>query len=332
VTSRLRATLVALGLLAATPFGLIASDPSRDRTGAASLNFPADRPGIAPAPLEHYVSEGARLGLRRYPSGRGDGPLLVFVHGSGWHGLAYDALARRIAETGAADVILPDLRGHGPAPQRRGDLDDTGQLERDLATLIAQERRPGQRVVLGGHSSGGGLVLRLAGGPHGGVIDAAILLAPYLGHAAPTTRPGSGGWAEARVRRIVGLSILNGLGIHALDHLPVLDFAFPRAAFDGPLGATATRSYSHRMAMGFAPRADYAADIARLPPFLLVAGAEDEAFVAAAYAPTMAEANAAGRYVLLPGTGHLGVIDAEGTLAAILGFLGPGGTLNPPGR
>ncbi|MEO0495771.1 MAG: alpha/beta fold hydrolase [Pseudomonadota bacterium] len=277
------------------------SDPSRDRTGEGSLDFTQIKmAGSEPPPLTYFTgANGSQLGVRKYSADRAQAPLVVLLHGSGWHGLGYHSLAARIANANLADVLLPDLRGHGPNPERRGDIDYIGQLEDDLHALIEAQRSPGQKVVMAGHSSGGGLAIRYAGGQFGGDLDGAILLAPFLKHDAPTTRPASGGWAQARVRRIIGLSMLNTVGITALNHLKIVDFAFPKAVLEGPLGHTATRAYSYTMNRSYAPRSDYLGDVARLPKFLLVVGRDDEAFVADAYEGTLSAVNAKGQYVLL---------------------------------
>lgn len=304
--------------------GLILSDRPQPDLRAADgqgLRFDVMAAAAPDVPLQHWTArDGARLGYRQWSSRRDGAPLVVAVHGSGWHGGQFRALGARLAAEGLADVVAPDLRGHGPAPQRRGDLDHIGQFEEDLADLIAAVARPGQRVVVLGHSSGGGLVVRMAGGPYGALMQGAVLLAPFLQHDAPTARPGSGGWARVMVRRIVGLSVLNALRIRALNHLPVIQFRFPASVLDGPSGAEATRAYSYRLNTSYAPRRDWRRDVAGLPPFLLVAGQDDEAFVATAYEPAMAPANPNGRYRLVP-AGHLDVVDSPDTFDAIRTWL-----------
>lgn len=276
--------------------------------------------GPPPAGLSHVpMRDGLKLPVRLYPSVAAAAPLVVLVHGSGWHGLQFDTLARALQPL--ADVVVPDLRGHGQAPATRGDVGYIGQLEDDLADLITARRKPGQKVVLAGHSSGGGLVVRMAGGPHGQGIDAAVLLAPFLKYNAPTTRPNSGGWAHPLSRRIIGLSMLNMLRITALNHMTVIEFAFPAAVLDGPMGATATRAYSFALNTSYAPRGDYLADIARLPVFLLIAGTADEAFVADGYQPLMAGVNDKGTYRLIDGVSHLDVVNAPQTVVAFRAFL-----------
>ncbi len=271
------------------------------------------------APLQTIpMRDGYDLKVRTY-GGADDVPLLVLLHGSGWHGLQFDKLGKALE--GYADVIVPDLRGHGTAPGRRGDVDYIGQLEDDLADMINAVVKPGQKVIMAGHSSGGGLVVRFAGGEHGEMLDGAVLMAPYLKHNAPTTRPNSGGWAHVLTRRIIGLSILNTFQIKALNHLPIIQFNMPQVVLDGPLGDTVTVAYSHRLNTSYAPRSKYLEDVAALPPFVLLAGGADEAFIAQEFAPTMGAVTDKGRYELMTGATHLDIVDDPRTRAVMEGFL-----------
>lgn len=63
--------------------------------------------------------------------------------------MQFHRLANQLSEHGW--VAVPDLRGHGVSPERRGDVDHIGQLEEDLADLIDQLRQGGQTVTLIGH-------------------------------------------------------------------------------------------------------------------------------------------------------------------------------------
>lgn len=306
-------------------FGLILSQSPTDTVSGDTIDFSGqgDAGSPDPAPLQTYQArDGASLGYRHYGADNTDAPLLIFIHGSGWHGAAYDGLARTIAEKAGIEVALPDLRGHGPAPQTRGDIAYIDQLEDDIADLAGALHKQGQQLVLGGHSSGGGLAIRYAGGTYGETLDGVVLLAPYLKYDAPTARPDSGGWAQPLTRRIIGLSMLNAVGITGLNGLTAIQFNFPEEVLNSSQGKTATTSYSYRLNTAFAPRADYLADIAALPPFLLVAGAQDEAFIASAYEPTMKPANPNGQYELLDGQTHLGVISDERTADLIASYIG----------
>src|SRR5205085_11240665 len=132
-------------------------------------------------------------------------------------------LAARGVQTFAVDI-----RGHG-ASGSRGDIRYVGQLEDDLADLVGEIRKshPAGPLTLIGHSSGGGFALRVAGSPIQNLFARTVLLAPYLGYDAPSTRPSSGGWARADIPRILGLLALRELGVTCCEALPVLAFAVP---------------------------------------------------------------------------------------------------------
>lgn len=206
----------------------------------------------------------------------------------------------------------PDaLRGQGFTPEQRGDVAYIGQLEDDLADLIgvAQQKFPETTMIIGGHSSGGGLAVRFAGGEHGTMADAYLLLAPFLKYNAPTTRRGSGGWARPLTRRIMGLTMLNSIGIRWFNGLTVIQINMPQAVLDGPLGDSATTAYSYRLNTAYAPRSKYGRDLAAITqPLLVVAGTDDESFIAEQYEPTISAHTSIGTYSLLPDVGHIDLL------------------------
>ena len=155
--------------------------------------------------------------------------MLILLHGSGWYGQQFDALLPVLAHH--ADVLAPNLRGHGPPAKAGGDADYIGQLEDDIEDLIDLYARTVQKLILAGHCSGGGLVIRFLAGVYGEWVASAILFAPLLEYNAPTLHPNAGGWSRALVRRIIGLLLLNSIGVTALNHLTVLQFAFPDFVF-----------------------------------------------------------------------------------------------------
>lgn len=260
--------------------------------------------------LNHYEArDGANLAYREYSSTQNTNKILI--HGSAWHCMQFHPLAIYLSESGIATVITPDLRGHGFDPKRRGDVDYIGQLEDDMADLIEviKQQRPQANIILGGHSSGGGLAIRFAGGKHRGLANAYILLAPFLKYNAPTTKPNSGNWAAPLTRRIAGLSMLNKLGIHALNYLKVIEFNMPHSVLDGPYGDSATTAYSYRLNTSFAPRSNYARDLNALTkPFLLLAGNADESFYADQYEHVISKHSTRGTYVLLENVGHIDLL------------------------
>jgi alpha-beta hydrolase superfamily lysophospholipase len=302
----------------ALALGLIASQRPAKNLRGEGLDFQRLPAGLPEMPSQSYTArDGTKLPLRHFPSA--SGPLLIMVHGSGWHGAQFATLGAKLADEGLAEVLVPDLRGHGAAPAKRGDIAYIDQLEDDLADL-AKTYANGRGLILLGHSSGGGLVIRAANGALKGRLDKAILLAPYLKHNAPTARASSA-WAAPLTRRIIGLSMLNMMRIRLLNGLTALQLRFPDAVLNGPLGHTTTRAYSYRLMLGFNPRAAYLKDISALPDFTLIAGSKDEAFHADRYEPTMSAVTDRGRYHLLPEQTHLSLVDAPATYALIKGVL-----------
>ena len=281
----------------------------RDEAFRFSVLFPLRDQIAEMPPLEPFLArDGVALHLRRYRSD----PIthLILLHGSSGHGAYLHAFAKNLSQRGVATVYLPDLRGHGLSPQRRGDIDYEHQLEDDLADLILHIRKdapPQARIIVGGHSSGGGLALRFGGGRHGHLTDGLVLLAPFLGHGAPMTKRGAGGWARPNIPRIVGLSILSGIGIERLGGLPVLHFNLPERYRTG----YETLTYSFRLMRGMHPR-NYAASLrATKVPLLLVVGAEDEAFHAEGFKAGVTPYKPDALIRFVDGGSHLGILMSE---------------------
>jgi len=247
--------------------------------------------------------DGRRMSYRHYPAR--SNKVIVLIHGSGWHGQYFLPLARFISDAGLAQVYTPDLRGHGKSPERRGDVDHIGQLEEDLAVFIAMIQRDHyeKTIILGGHSSGGGLVVRFSGSPYRHLVDAYLLLSPFLKYNAPTMRPDSGGWAIPYTGRIIGLRLLNNVGIRRFNYLPVIGFNMPVEVRDG----TETLTYSYRLNTSYAP-GNYKKDLAKISqPLLVVVGQADEAFLPDRFEPTISQYVKA-EVALLEDVTHMGVV------------------------
>jgi alpha-beta hydrolase superfamily lysophospholipase len=146
---------------------LVVTDPIKMRPPIESLDFDAalgqDLNGL-PETQSVTMRDGNAIAVRRYGAGGVEKPLLIMVQGSGWQGMQFHGLAKGLAAQ--ADVVVPDLCGHGVTPLRRGDIDYINQFEDDLADLIKATAQRNQKVVMLGHSSGGGLVVRFAGEKH----------------------------------------------------------------------------------------------------------------------------------------------------------------------
>ena len=127
---------------------------------------------ILPAPdveeahpdTEFTARDGTVLPLRVYEADDSD-TALILLHGAGLYGNYLYPIASHLTKQSAATVYVPDLRGHGHSSEPRGDIDYVDQFVDDLADLVAHVREQGEweRVVVGGHSMGGGLAVRLGG-------------------------------------------------------------------------------------------------------------------------------------------------------------------------
>jgi non-heme chloroperoxidase len=309
-------------LLCATPFYLVASPPPPivqpkdvfDFTSMASV-----RADIALPSLRRYrARDGEELAYRIYDSTAAR--ILIFAHGSSYHGAGYHALASLISQSGAAKVVLPNLRGHYQSGRRRGDVDYIGQLEDDLADLIAflrGEHLDGP-ITLGGHSSGGGLAIRFAGGSHRADVSSFVLLAPII-PTSPSIRGGTaGGWANLNFRRLYGLLALNAVGIHGFDGLPIVEFNKPAKYWDG----SETLSYSYRLNVSYHPRYKYQNDIAALGDRTLVLiGANDQAIDPEALRAEFTKGDPAAQLAIMPDVNHFGVFSDKTALARIADWL-----------
>ncbi len=272
---------------------------------------------LIPSLLGYDCRDGKSLEYRYYPSN--SKKVLVLLHGSGWHSTYFLPLAKYISSNNIASVYTPDLRGHGRKPFKRGDISYINQLENDLADFIEhiKKKDPDSKIIIGGHSSGGGLAIRFAGSDYGGVADAYLLLSPFLKYNAPTIRKNSGGWASPHMARIIGLSMLNNLGFTFLNKLTVIAFNMPLSYRDG----TETLSYSFRLNTGYAPR-NYKKDLVKIKQKLFVAvGSADESFIADAFKPEIVKYKKDATITILEGMTHMGIVMGEEIRPAIKAWI-----------
>lgn len=289
-------------------------------SGAGSLNFDrltdTGNTTIAPDLNTFAVRDGATLSYAHYPAATD--LVLILLHGSGYHGSYLAPLARALSATDAADIYVPNVRGHFGSGTTRGDVNHMGQLEEDLEDLIERIRtdKPEARFFIGGHSSGGALALRFASGAGKEVVNGYVGLAPFLGPDAPVMPDEDSGWAHISLPRIIGLSMLNTVGIDTLDHLETIRFNMPDAYRDG----TETLSYSWRLMRNFALHRDYAADIAGIPDAaMIMIGTKDEALNAGAF-PALFDGTGS-QVELMDDIDHFGIVLDERAINVISTWL-----------
>mmetsp|Transcript_21038 Transcript_21038/g.37751 ORF Transcript_21038/g.37751 Transcript_21038/m.37751 type:complete len:328 (-) Transcript_21038:16-999(-) len=170
---------------------------------------------------------------------------LIFYHGGGAHSRAgYSDLGQGIASHNDMAVYMPDLRGHGASGGPRGDAPSSEQVLRDITSVIEYVRAKvngnelkknnvadegGVPIFLGGHSSGGGLVINYATWTKRIIepnLVGYVLVAPQLGYKSQTSRPKNhGGRAEFATVRILPF-ILNGI-FNTCGHSKAVQFNYP---------------------------------------------------------------------------------------------------------
>jgi pimeloyl-ACP methyl ester carboxylesterase len=106
------------------------------------------------------ISLGGRLRVRVAESGPSSGPAIVLLHGWGASLFSWRHALESLSGIGLR-VVAPDLRGFGLSekPHRKGSYTADAYCADAEALLDALSL---ERAVLGGHSMGGGIALRLA--------------------------------------------------------------------------------------------------------------------------------------------------------------------------
>lgn len=119
-------------------------------------------PSKYPVPeLQSYVTHnGSELYFRYYPSTAST--VIILLHGISEDSKYLYSFSQEVSTSGLAHVVTPDLRGYGPKTARLGDIDYIGQLEDDLGDLVQYMKAEFphiNRIVMAGHSAGGGTAI-----------------------------------------------------------------------------------------------------------------------------------------------------------------------------
>ncbi len=232
---------------------------------------------------------------------------IIVLHGilsSSYTNNRFSGLLREAAD---ADVYALDLRGHGGSDGYPGDVEYIGQYEDDVADVIEkiQADKPNGKIIIAGHSMGGGISLRYALNKSQPNVDGYILFAPQLGENSPTNIPAEGAEAEQdnnfmaiHLPRLIGLALLNSLNMTQWNNLPVFFFNLP--------SETPVNQYSFRSSASMSPK-DYISGLQAIDkPLLVVIGEEDEAFNAAAY-ESIISSYTTGDFMMVDGQSHNGI-------------------------
>jgi len=314
--SLLKWALCGVGVLALVVLALLATplQPVPELQSISRARATVDLSSL-PAVERFQARDGTWLGFRHYGAGgTPTGRVAIVIHGSsGSSGGTIHALSQGLTAHGV-ETFAVDMRGHGTSGTR-GDIGYVGQLEDDLADFVAVLRKivPSAPLTLVGHSSGGGFGLRVAGSPIQNLFERFVLLAPYLGYDAPSTRPSSGGWARADIPRILGLIALREFGITCCEALPVLALAVPPNS-----EKTLVSTYTDRLMRNFAVRGDFRRDLAATTkPVTIICGADDELMLADKYSEAVRGSKVVVDVKVLDGINHMGIVAAPKAISIV---------------
>ncbi len=306
---------------AAIALALMLAWPLRPPPPLASIHAGAMQIDASAAPdlIRFQARDGTWLAYRLYPaSGGARDRIAILAHGSSAQSIEMHALAEALAAVGVTAVAI-DARGHG-ASGTRGDIAYAGQLDDDLADLIAELRKAHSTAGLSliGHSAGGGFALRIAAGPLGAAFDRFVLLAPYLGYSAPTNRPaeGPGLWASPDLPRIIATIMLGRMGIDWPQSLPAIAFAnAPEAKM------VVTSQYTFRLLQNYTAPPDWKGAFERARGRIsVIAGGDDELMDAEAYKRVLMPLGVP--VTILPGVDHMGIVYRPAAIKAAVAALG----------
>jgi len=261
-----------------------------------------------PVPEALTASDGVQLAYRKYLP-QEPRAVLLFYHGGGAHsGAGYQHLGNGLQQQFNVAVYMPDLRGHGESGGPRGDAPSSKQVWADISTFIKHIRteHPTLPLILGGHSSGGGLVLNYSSQPNHEAVDRYLFISPELGFRSNTARPNRTDFARVTLFPFIANAMSGGL---LFGHSRAVHFNYPKELLDADKGMVA--SYSVNMANTVTPSAPQKQFKNLNNPFGLWIGADDELLLPSmvlAFADLATNVRASSETGSIPNANHLSVL------------------------
>ncbi|MCD9020414.1 alpha/beta hydrolase [Cohnella silvisoli] len=271
-------------------------------------------------PIQTYEArDGKSLCYRHYLAN--SNKIIILLHGISEDGQYLHPLAEFISKRQLAQVVVPDLRGYGLHPIRRGDVEYVGQHDDDIEDLVKWIRlreSSALTLIIAGHSGGGGNAVRLAAHRMAKEIDAFLMLAPAIHPNAPINhRKDPGSTMHIEYPKIVFLTLLNAVGIRFLNKWIVMRNDKPLARRHG----RETLELSYRLLLSRAPKSKYERYLqAMTQPTLVLVGEKEEVFIPGQYAPLFAQHNQA-KVTMILGSDHDGILSSEGTFQEVESWL-----------
>ena len=219
-------------------------------------------------PFDFTTRDGLKLHGTRYVS---QSPhTILFLHGASGHSSQLNKSIGMIRQATGVEIFTYDHRGHGSSAGARGDLDRVEQYVEDVADVLKMIRalKPNGRIILAGHSMGGGIIQRYGMSDEAKLADAYLLFAPVLGQGLPgEIMPPS---IKPHLSRFLGLFMLNAVGVKRFNHLPAINFGF--ANFNGHIN-----QYAFTAALSTRPDHFQKGIAALQKPALVILGGNDNA-------------------------------------------------------
>ena len=257
---------------------------------------------------DHYFTTRDNKKIFAYNFPKKSRNTIILIHGVKSSAKEYNNMAGLLRESTQTEVFAIDLRGHGKSDGKGGDVDYINQYADDLNDIITaiRKKKPKGKILIAGHSMGGGVVLLQAMLKSKATVDGYILFAPLIGHDSPAfQQPASVNpndsiepFMKIHVARIIGLKMFNEIGNHTNDSLPVLFFNLP---VNMPSG-----KYTYRANMSMAPESYSEGLKAIMKPMLVLIGNKDEVFNAEAMKKAVTE-NSNGEVHIIDGATHNGI-------------------------
>lgn len=207
--------------------------------------------------------------------------IVVFYHGTGfWNSALYQYFAKQLAEKHNIGCYLFDIRGHGNSQGVRGDAPNVNQVWDDVTSAIdfVKKQHPEKSLYLGGHSSGGALVLNYSNYNYHPLINGYLFIAPYLGRNSGVIKEHADQAASFVKSVRVWVFILNGIsGGYFFAHTPAVYFNHPDELLKKD--SLIVKSYTPTMMAATAPENPQELFTKIDKPFALMAAQNDEQFM-----------------------------------------------------
>ncbi len=244
---------------------------------------------------------------------------IILLHGILSGGYMMNKTAGLLQEATDNEVVALDFRGHGQSEGSPGDVDYINQYVDDLKDVVSaiKKEKPNQSILLAGHSMGGGIILRYAIEKDAPDVDGYLMFAPLLGVNAPTLKEevletGEEPFIKLHINRIIGLKMMNAIGVIKYNNLPVLFFNLPETM---PIS-----KYSYRANESMSPF-DYKEGLRSInKPLLVLVGSNDEAFDANKFNSAIRE-NSNGEIYIVEDETHNGIRHNENSMELISNWI-----------